>query len=233
MRFPAQRLADLRAQRAANRVGAERLTELARAPRPRPAAGRDGGDPRLRRAPHPRRDRRPPRRHPPGRGRARGRRRRPRPRHRAPGRGDDLRRVPDARLRRHRPAGRGQPQLPALGDQVRRLLRGPGADRPRRAAVGRRLPPDRGPGARGLPAERPPPGGGRGRQRRDLEPGRGPRDQRPRRRPRGPRPGTGDDEQPHPRQRRVRLLRDDRRRPGRLPRRRRPERRSTSRCRTR
>ena len=30
MRFPAQRLADLRAQRAANRVGAERLTELAR-----------------------------------------------------------------------------------------------------------------------------------------------------------------------------------------------------------
>ena len=44
------------------------------------------------------------------------------------------------------------------------------------------------------------------------------------RRPPGPRPGTGDDEQPDPGRRGVHLLRDARRRPGRLPGRRRPER---------
>ena len=55
------------------------------------------------------------------------------------------------------PAGRGQPQLPALGDQVGRLLRGAGADRPRRAALGGRLPADRGDRAGGLPAQRAPP----------------------------------------------------------------------------
>ena len=44
------------------------------------------------------------------------------------------------------------------------------------------------------------------------------------RRPPGPRPGPGDDEQPDPRRRGLHLLRDARRRPGRLPRRRRPER---------
>ena len=38
MRSPAQRRADLRAQLAANRTGAERLRELARAPRRRRAA---------------------------------------------------------------------------------------------------------------------------------------------------------------------------------------------------
>ena len=48
----------------------------------------------------------------------------------------------------------------------------------------RRLPADRGDRARGLPAQRPLPGRGRRRQRRDLEPGRRPRDRRPRRRPR-------------------------------------------------
>ena len=69
--------------------------------------------------------------------------------------GDDRRRAPDARLRRHRPAGRRQPQLPALGDQVGGVLRGPGAHRPRRAALGRRLPADRGRRAGGLPAQRP------------------------------------------------------------------------------
>ena len=40
----------------------------------------------------------------------------------------------------------------------------------------------------------------------------------------GPRPGAGDDEQPHPCQRGFHLLRDDRRRPGRLPGGGRPER---------
>ena len=76
----------------------------------------------------------------------------------------------------------------------------------------------------GLPAQRPLPGRRRRRQRRDLEPRRRPRHRRPRRRPPGPRPGPGDDEQPDPRQRGLHLLRDARRRPGRLPRRRRPER---------
>ena len=60
---------------------------------------------------------------------------------------------------RHRRPGRGQPQLPALGDQVGRLLRGAGADRPRRAALGGRLPADRGDRARraacSTPAPRP------------------------------------------------------------------------------
>ena len=49
----------------------------------------------------------------------------------------------------------------------------------------------------------------------------------------GARPGPGDDEQPDPRRRGLDLLRDDRRRPGRLPGRRRARARSTSRCRTR
>ena len=71
------------------------------------------------------------------------------------GRGDDRRRAPRARLRRHRRPGRRQPQLPALGDQVGGLLRRPGPDRPRRPALGRGLPADRGPRARGLPAQRP------------------------------------------------------------------------------
>ena len=102
----------------------------------------------------------------------------------AAGRGDDRRRSAWPRLQRHRPPGRGQPQLPALGDQIGGLLRGAGAHRPRRAALGRRLPADRGARPRGLPAQRPLPGRRGGRQRRDLEPGRRPGDRRPRRRPR-------------------------------------------------
>ena len=63
MRNPRQRLADLRAQRAANRTGERRLAELAERHGPDVAARRDGRDPRLRRAPHPRRARRAARRH--------------------------------------------------------------------------------------------------------------------------------------------------------------------------
>ena len=199
MRFPRQRLADLRAQAAANRLGVRRLAELADRHGTAACCGRHGRDPRLRRAPH--------------QGRARascptarysaedvleddaggeratsvcGSRRR--------STGDRLR----ARLRRHRPAARRQPQLPALGDQVGGLLRRPRPDRPRRAALGRGLPADRGPRPGGLPAQRAAPGRRRRRQHRDLEPGRRPRDRGPRRRPPGPGPGTGDDEQPDP-----------------------------------
>ena len=63
---------------------------------------------------------------------------------------DDRRRLARARLRRHQPTGRGQPQLPALGDQVGGLLRRPRAHRPRRPAVGGRPPAGRGDRARGL-----------------------------------------------------------------------------------
>ena len=182
MRFPRQRLADLRAQAAANRIGALRLGRAGRAPRPR-ARCAPGMEEILAYA-----------------------ERRTRaalgascptatyaaedvleddadgePRDvDAAGRGDDPRRPARARLQRHRRAGRRQPQLPALGDQVGRLLRRPRADRPRRAALRRRLPADRGDRPRGLPAQRPLPGRGRRRQRRDLEPGRRPGDRRPR-----------------------------------------------------
>ena len=64
-----------------------------------------------------------------------------------------------------------------------------------------------------------PPARGGGRQRRDLLARGRPRAGRLR-----PRARPGHDEQPHARQRRLHLLRDARRRPGRLPGRRRPER---------
>ena len=107
-----------------------------RAPRGRAAARRDGGDPRLLRAPHPGRARGAARRHLPSRGRAR-RRRPPRASatpccaSQATIEGEQ----PAARLQRHRRPGGRKSQLPALGDQVGRLLRGPRADRPRRAAL--------------------------------------------------------------------------------------------------
>ncbi len=120
--------------------------------RARGASLRDGGDPRLRRAPHARRAGRAARRRLRGRGPDGGRRRRPAARHPAAGHRDDRRRAPDARLHRHRSPGRGQPQLPPAGHQVRRLLRRPRAHRPRRAALGRRLPAGGGDRSGGVPA---------------------------------------------------------------------------------
>ena len=82
-----------------------------------------------------------------------------------------------------------------------------GADRSRHPLQRRGAPPDRGPRARGLPAQRPAAPRGGGRQRRDLlargrpDPGR-----------LRARAGPGDDEQRHPGQRRLHVLRDDRRR---------------------
>ncbi len=58
----------------------------------------------------------------------------------------------------------------------------------------------------------------------DLEPGRRPGDRGADRRPAGARPGAGHDEQPDARRRGLHLLRDARRRPGSMPGRRRPER---------
>ena len=75
--------------------------------------------------------------------------------------------------------------------------------------------------AGGQPAQRAPARRGRGRERRDLLARRGPRARRVR-----PRARPGHDEQPHARLGRVHLLRDARRRPGRLRGRRRSERRA-------
>ena len=191
MRNPAERLADLRAQRAANLTGARRLAELverhgADGLRAGMAEILDYAERRTRAA---------------TRRAARRRRTRPRTcsraaptapttstlRVRATIAGDALR-LDFAGTER---AGRGQPQLPALGDQVGGLLRRPRAHRPRRAAVGGRAPADRGGRARGLAAQRALAGRGRGGQRRDLEPGRRPRDRGARRRAPAPAQGQG------------------------------------------
>ena len=99
------------------------------------------------------------------------------------------------------------------------------AHRPRRAALGRRLPAGRGARARGLrcstPAARPRSSPATSRPRAASPTSSSRRSAGARA---GPRPGPGDDEQPDPRRRGLHLLRDDRRRPGRLPGRRRPER---------
>ena len=116
---------------------------------------------------------------------------------------------------------RRQPQLPARGDAVGLLLRPARAHRPRRAALRGRLPPAHGDRPRGQPAQRAAARRRRRGQRRDLLARGRPRAGRLR-----PRARAGHDEQPHARQRRLHLLRDARRRPGRLRRRRRPQRRA-------
>ena len=145
---PQERRADLRAQLAANRVGALRLAELARALRRRAAARGDRRGARLRRAAHARMPRG-------ARPTARATR-------------EDVLEAPRGRPRRcalratvdgerlmldftgSAAAARGQPQLPARGHPLGLLLRGARAHRPRHPAVGRRLPADRGARARGL-----------------------------------------------------------------------------------
>ena len=170
MRNPEQRLADLRAQRAANLTGIRRLRQLAeRHGREllRTATGEilDYAERRTRAALA---------EMPDGESTAEDV---------LEGRDGDIRlRVtrhgsrgfPGARLRRQRRPGRGQPQLPALGDQGGLLLRGPRRLRPGRAAFGRRLAARDGQRSRGIAAQRPPAGRRRRRQRRDLEPRRGP-----------------------------------------------------------
>ena len=117
------------------------------------------------------------------------------------------------RLQRQRAAERRQPQLPAVGDEVGRLLRAARVHGPRHPVLRRRLPTGAGQRAARIARQREIAGGGRCRQRRDLQPDRRCRDARARRGARRLRAGTGHDEQPDARQRRLRLLRDDRRRP--------------------
>ena len=121
------------------------------------------------------------------------------------------------RLRRNCVAVRRQPQLPARRDALGRLLRRALSHRPGRAGLGRRLRTRPRAGAGRVARECPPAGRRRRRERRDLQPDR--RRSLPCLRPgrRGARAGPGDDEQPRVRQRALLVLRDDRRRPGRMP----------------
>ena len=119
------------------------------------------------------------------------------------------------RLHRDGIADRRQPQLPAVGHEVRRVLRRAGADGPRHPALRRRLPPGDGHRSGGLAGERARTGRGGGRQRRDLEPDRRRRDARAGRGRGRAGPRAGHDEQRHSRQRGLHLLRDHRRRAGR------------------
>ena len=140
--------------------------------------------------------------------------------------GHDRRRRDRDRLRRHVAAARGQPQLPAGGHALGLLLRRPLPDRARPSLLGRRL-------CAGARQPRP--------RARSSTPGRRPRSSpaTPRRRAASstsssrafgqalpvPAQGQGTMNNVTFGNRGVHVLRDDRRRPGRLPRRRRADRR--------
>ena len=149
------------------------------------AARRDGGDPRLRRAPHPRRARRAPRR------------RATRPTDVLEGDAGRRPATSSCASRRRSPATRSRSTSPAPTAQVDGNLNCPLSVTKSAAFFAVRVltDPDAPPSAgahrpievarpRGLPAQRPPPGGRRRRQRRDLEPRRRPRHRGARRRAR-------------------------------------------------
>ena len=217
MRNPEERRGDFRAQLAAHRLAELRVDELCATARARDRGRCDGRAVRVLRASRSRGARRSPRRSLRGGGRAR---RHPR-RARHPSRRDDRRRRDRDRLRRNRAAARREPQLPARGRALGLVLRRPLRDRPRPACVRRSVRARDREGARGLPRQRAPARGRRGGKRRDLEPDRGRPLRRARAGGRRSRAGSGDGEQRHARQRALHVLRDDRRRPGRVPRRRR------------
>ena len=194
------------------RAGDPAPRRAVRAPGPRPRRRGDGRALRLFGARRPSRDRPPTRRPFRGAGCARG----PRGRPRDPCRGHHRGRRDRVRLRRHRTAARGQPQLPALGHALGLLLRRPLPDRTRSALVRRRVCTCLGRRPRRLPRQCPPTRSGRGRKRRDLGPDRRHALRRAWRSPSGSSTRPGNDEQPHVRQRTLHVLRDDRRGPGRL-----------------
>ena len=132
----------------------------------------------------------------------------------------------DLGLRGNRAPTRRQPELPARGHAVGLLLRRALPDRPRCTRLGRRLRSGHGACAGRIACQRRPTRRGRRRQRRNLQPHRRRRLRRLRRGDRRAGPGPGIDEQRDARQQPLHLLRDDRRRPGRLPGRRRAVRRA-------
>ena len=184
-----------------------------RAAGPGPSHGRDGRAPRLLGAGRPRSDSRAPGRPLRGRRRARDA---DRPARHPCGR-DRRGRLDRHRLRGHRAPVRGQPELPARRHALRLLLRRALPHRPRPPGVGRRLRARDRARSRGLARQRALTGRRRRREHGDVEP-----DHRRRLRrvlqgdPRA-RTGAGNDEQHGPRKRPLHVLRDDRRRPGRLP----------------
>ena len=214
MRNPEERRGDFRAQLAAHHLAERRLTELCeRRGRDRIVAAMDSLFAYSERVVRAALGRLPDGRFE-GDGRARGGRGGPAD----PRRRHDRRRRDRLRLRRNGSAARREPQLPAFGHALGVLLRRPLPDRSRPALLGRRLRARLGVRAGGLARQRPAAGCCRRGERRDLLPDRRLPLRRTRGRGPGPRAGPGDDEQPHARQRALHLLRNPRRRPGRVPR---------------
>ena len=231
MRNPDERRGDLRAQLAAHRLAERRIDELCERRGREPSCGGDGRAVRLLRAAGARGDRAAPRRPLRGRRRRRGDRRRAR----------DLRVTVDGRRATRSaststgtaPQHDGNLNCPLVGDALGLLLRRPLPHRAGPARVRRRLRAGDRDGARRLPRQRAAARGRRRRQHRDVVPDRR---RRLRARSAGDRragPGSGDDEQRRARQRALHLLRDDRRRAGRVPRTRTGRLACTWRCRTR
>ena len=199
MRNPAERLADLRAQRAANLTGAKRVAELVERLGRERAARRHGRDPRLRRAPQPGGDRASSRTASYEADRsARGRSGR-RPGRRAARAATSTGSACGSTSRAAPTRSTGNLNCPLAVTKSAaffavRVLTDP--DAPPCAGA---PPADRGRAPRGLRAQRPLAGGRGRRQRRDVEPGRRPGARGARRGHRRARAGPGDDEQLHPR----------------------------------
>ena len=171
MRNPEQRLADLRAQRAANLTGIRRLRQLAERHGLELLRDRDGGDPRLRRAAHPGGALGDARRREHRRGRARG----PRRRHPAAGAGERSTATRSSSTSTAAPSrSTGNLNCPLSVTKAAcfyavRVVCDP--DAPPSAGAWRPVTVTR---ARGIAAQRAAAGGRGRRQRRDLEPGRRP-----------------------------------------------------------
>ena len=117
----------------------------------------------------------------------------------------------------NRAAVRRQPQLPARRDALGVLLRRPLPDRSRPPRLGRRVRPGDGARARRLARQRALAGSRRGREHGDVEPHHRRRLRRLRAGDPRARAGPGHDEQHRARERPLHVLRDDRRRSGRVP----------------
>ena len=217
MRNPDERRGDLRAQLAAHRLAERRLDELCDRRGARPGRGGDGRALRLLGAPSCARR---------SRGSRTGATRRPTCSRRddgeldAPRGGDGRRRRDRDRLRRHRAAARGQPQLPARGHALGLLLRRPLPHRartcPPRAARSRRCASARRTGCLVNAGRRPRSPPGTSRPRAGSSTSSSPRSAR---RVAVPAQGQGTMNNVDARERPLHVLRDDRRRAGRVPRR--------------